>query len=236
MTGVIGIRFVPNDLTNVSSTSTNMTSFRRSLDMSSVTGLFGSSEPADSVPNIGHSGISAAGVLPDDYPAAVSVKTVGLVAVPPGVATVILPVDAPVGTVAVTEVADTAANVTAALPLNLTPVAPVRFVPTIVTFVPTGPEAGVKDVIVGAGIGTVKAVALVAVPPGVVTVILPVDAFAGTVVVIDFADTTVNAADVVPNFMLVAPVKFVPPIVTVVPTGPAVGVNDVMVGTGMVTV
>jgi hypothetical protein len=65
-------------------------------------------------------------------------------------------------------------------PLNATYVAPVRVVPPIVTLVPTGPLAGVKLVIVGAGI-TVKLLALVAVPPGVVTLTSPVVAPAGTV-------------------------------------------------------
>ena len=65
-------------------------------------------------------------------------------------------------------------------PLNVTPVAPVKLVPLIVTLVPVGPLAGVKLVIVG-GLVTVKLVALVAVPPGVVTLIVPVVALAGTV-------------------------------------------------------
>ena len=68
----------------------------------------------------------------------------------------------------------------ALLPLNVTAVAPVKFVPLIVTLVPTGPLAGVTLVIVGAGI-TVKLVALVAVPPGVVTRTGPVVAPVGTV-------------------------------------------------------
>ena len=66
-------------------------------------------------------------------------------------------------------------------PLNRTAVAPVKFVPPIVTLVPTGPLAGVKLVIVGALDDTVKLVALVAVPPGVVTLSGPVVAPAGTV-------------------------------------------------------
>ena len=39
----------------------------------------------------------------------------------------------------------------AAVPLNRTAVAPVKFVPLIVTLVPTGPLVGVKLVIVGGG-------------------------------------------------------------------------------------
>ena len=69
----------------------------------------------------------------------------------------------------------------AAVPLNATAVAPVKFVPLIVTLVPVGPLAGVKLVIVGALAVTVKLVALVAVPPGAVTLSGPVVAPAGTV-------------------------------------------------------
>jgi len=77
---------------------------------------------------------------------------------------------------------------------------------------------------------TVKVVVLVADPAGVVTLIGPVIAPAGTVVVIVVALTTVNVAAVPPKVTAVAPVKFFPLIVTVVPTGPEVGVNEVMVG------
>ena len=66
----------------------------------------------------------------------------------------------------------------AAVPLNLTAVVPVKFVPLIVTLVPAGPVAGVKVVIVG-GLNTVKLLALVAVPPGVVALSGPVVAPAG---------------------------------------------------------
>jgi hypothetical protein len=65
--------------------------------------------------------------------------------------------------------------------LKLTAVAPVKFVPLMVTLVPTGPLAGVKLVIVGALATTVKLFVLVAVPPGVVTLSGPVVAAAGTV-------------------------------------------------------
>jgi hypothetical protein len=66
-------------------------------------------------------------------------------------------------------------------PLNVTAVAPVKFVPLIVTLVPTGPLAGVKLAIIGALAVTVKLLALVAIPPGVVTLTGPVVAPAGTV-------------------------------------------------------
>ena len=64
--------------------------------------------------------------------------------------------------------------------LNATALAPVKLVPLTVTLVPTGPLEGVKLVIVG-GLMTVKLPALVAVPPGVVTLMGPVVAPAGRV-------------------------------------------------------
>ena len=74
-------------------------------------------------------------------------------------------------------------KVVAPVPLKATTVAPVRFVPVITTLVLTGPLVGLKLLIVGAWT-TVKLPALVAVPPGVVTEIVPVVAPAGTVAVI----------------------------------------------------
>jgi len=66
----------------------------------------------------------------------------------------------------------------AAIPLKLTAVAPVKFVPLIATLLPTGPLVGAKLAIVGA---TAKLVALVAVPLGAVTLSGPVVVPAGTV-------------------------------------------------------
>jgi len=72
------------------------------------------------------------------------------------------------------------------------------------------------------------------VPPGAVTVTSTAPAVcAGEVAVMLVADTTVNdEAAVEPNDTPVAPVKFVPVIVTLVPpaVGPAAGVSDVTVG------
>ena len=110
-------------------------------------------------------------------------KLVALVAVPPAVVTLILPVMAPLGTVAVICVEESTVNVADTV-RNLTALAPVNAVPVIVTLVPTGPLDGVKPVIVGAACVTLKLVALVAVPPAVVTLILPVTAPLGTVAVI----------------------------------------------------
>jgi len=159
----------------------------------------------------------------------VTVNTVALVAVPPGVVTAIGPVIAPLGTVAWSAVSETTVK-DALVPPNVTRVVPVKLVPPIVTFTPTGPLVGAKDEMVGAGGVTLKAVALVAVPPGAVTLIVPVDAPAGTVAAIDVSEPTVNDALVPANLTLVAPVKLVPVIVTLVPTGPLVGLNDAIVG------
>lgn len=105
-----------------------------------------------------------------------------LVAVPPGLITVTGPVFAPFGTVAVIVVGDIVVNI-ALEPLNLTALASVKFVPVIVTIKPRVPLLGENSEIVGAGM-TVKLVAPVAVPPGVVTVIGPVVAALGTVATI----------------------------------------------------
>ena len=122
--------------------------------------------------------------------AATKVRLEGLVAVPPTVVTVIVPVVAPAGTTAVIEVALTTVKLLAAVPLNWTAVAPVKTVPARVTVVPTPALAGVKLVMVGAAT-KVKLLALVAVPPGVVTVIFPVVVPEGTTAVMEVALTTV---------------------------------------------
>jgi hypothetical protein len=161
------------------------------------------------------------------------VKLVVLVAVPPGVVTEMGPVVAPVGTVAVIWVLEFTVYV-AETWLNLTAVAPVKLVPAIATEVPIGPTVGVKDVIVGAGTGvTSKFVELVAVPSAFVTWIGPSVALLGTVAVMVVSLTTVNDPALrLSNSTSVTTglLKLVPVIVTVVPTGPLVGVNEVMVG------
>src|SRR6267143_1359806 len=158
----------------------------------------------------------------------ITVKLPALLTVPPAVVTLIGPVAAPAGTVAVIAVSEFAVKL-ALVPLNRTAVAVVKFVPLIVTLVPTGPLAGVKLAIVG-GLITVKLPALLAVPSGLVTLIVPVVAPAGTVAVIVVAEPTVKLALAPLNATAVAVVKFVPLIVTLVPTGPLLGVKLVIVG------
>jgi hypothetical protein len=165
----------------------------------------------------------------------VTVKFAALVAVPPGVVTVIFPVVAPVGTLVSIRVPWAfTVNDAAATPLNRTAVAPANPLPLIRTEVPTGPLFGENEEMVGAVVVTVKFVALVAVPPAVVTVILPVRAPLGTVTVICVPDgfTENELAATPPNFTAVAPLRPVPLIMTEVPTGPLDGENDEIVGTG----
>ena len=177
-------------------------------------------------------GVPLVGVKPVTVGAgAVTVKLAALLAVPPGVVTWILPVVAPAGTAAVIWVADTTVKAGWLVLLKVTAVAPVKFVPLMVTLVPTGPLVGVKPVMVGAGRVTVKLAVLVAVPTAVVTAIGPVVAPAGTAAVICVADTTVKVGWFVPlKVTAVAPVRFVPLMVTLVPTGPLVGLKPVTVG------
>src|SRR5437762_1366251 len=127
----------------------------------------------------------------------VTVKLLALVAVPPGVVTLIGPVVAPLGTVAVIWVSELTVKL-ADVPLNFTAEVPVKLVPVMVTWVPTGPMVGVNELIVGGGAVTVtvKLLALVAVPPGAVTLIDPVVAPLGTVAVIWVSDFTVKPAAV----------------------------------------
>ena len=77
---------------------------------------------------------------------------------------------------------------------------------------------------------TVKLVASVALPPGVVTTIFPVVAPVGTVAVTCVSESTVIAAGLPLNVTLVACIRPVPVMVTGVPAGPLGGVNDVNVG------
>jgi hypothetical protein len=79
------------------------------------------------------------------------VRLVALVPVPPTVVTVIGPVVAPPGTMAVSRVPAVALNVVAEVPLKPTAKAPVNPVPVRVTTSPTAAEKGRKPAITGAG-------------------------------------------------------------------------------------
>jgi hypothetical protein len=146
---------------------------------------------------------------------------------------------APAGTNALIcdEVADedgTTANV-APVPLKSTAVAFSRFEPLIVTPVPTGPEVGLNEEIVGVqppGLATVKFEALVAVPSPLITWITPVVAPPGTAALIWVAETMLKEAAVPLKSTAdtLGLLKLVPEIVTTQVAGPDVGVNDEIVG------
>lgn len=140
--------------------------------------------------------------------------------------TVIFPVDAPIGTDVVIEVA-VADFTVAEVPLNLTVLLDeivLKFVPVIVTVAPTSPDTGVKLVIVGTGnvaSVTVNVEDDVAVRPLTVTEIAyvfptvkPVD---GTMTVSDVVVALIIVAATVPKLTVlfeIAVSKFFPVIIT----------------------
>ena len=118
----------------------------------------------------------------------VTTKSAELVLVPAVVLTLMGPVVAVAGTVAVICVGEFTTNV-ASTPLKETVLTPVNPVPVITTDVPAGPFVGVNDVIAGA---TAKSVELAPVPAALVTLIRPVTAPLGTIAVILVDELTVN--------------------------------------------
>ena len=123
----------------------------------------------------------------------VTVKMAELVAAPPGVMTAILPVFAPLGTLAVTSVSEFTTTTVALTPPNVTLLVCVRLTPLMVTGVPTDPLIGVKLLIVGV---TRKFMLLFKSPLGIATVTIPVFAPAGTVAVRKVSDDILNVAAV----------------------------------------
>jgi hypothetical protein len=159
-------------------------------------------------------------------------KSVALVTVLMVFVTLILPVVAPVGTIAVIDVAEFTVTEVAVAVLNLTVVVPQNFVPVIVTLVPTVPAVGVNEVIVGAAgaVSTVKSAVLAVSAAGVSTVILPVVAPVGTAAVTVVSVRPVSVVWLVPlKSTAVAPVNPVPVIATDVPITPHLGVKFVTV-------
>ena len=92
--------------------------------------------------------------------------------------------------------------------MNTTAVTPVKFVPLRDTDVPTGPEPGENEEIVGQEVeATVKSLELVAVPLGCETAMGPVVALAGTVAVICDEEFCVKVAEWPLKVMAVTPLK-----------------------------
>ena len=140
------------------------------------------------------------------------------------------------GTVAVIDVADQAVTVAALAPMLtvLVPWVAPKFVPAMVTELPTGPEAGVSAEMVGTtGTVTVKAAAFEATPPTVTVTLTAPAPRAGTVAVIEVALHEVTVAVVAPMLTVLVPwvaPKFVPVMVTALPARPEVGLSEAMVG------
>ncbi len=163
-------------------------------------------------------------------------KSSALTAVPEGVATPIRPDPTTDGTVALMVVGEAELTMESRKPLNFTLSLAgdgSKFVPVMVTALPAVAIAGLNPVMVGVPLVavTVNGVALAAEPPGVVTVIGPVVAAAGTVVTIWVAvdDVTVAAAPLKATlFWLGVVLNPVPEIVTVVPTGPLWGAKSMV--------
>jgi hypothetical protein len=151
-------------------------------------------------------------------------------AVPPGVVTDTLP-EVPAPTIAVMLVGEFTVKEVAAVPPKLTANALLKFVPVIDTVVSAPALFGVNEEIVGAGIKVNPA--REAVPPGVVTDMLP-DVPAATTAVMFVEEFTVKeVAAVPPKLTANALLKLVPVMVTVVLAPALVGVNEEIVGAGI---
>ena len=92
-----------------------------------------------------------------------------------------------------------------------------------------GTVVGVKEVIVGAEAMYVNVSLDVAAPLAEITETVPKSPPLTTAVILVALTTVNDPAGDPPNVTDVAPVKFVPVIVTVVPVAPLVGVKDVII-------
>jgi len=167
----------------------------------------------------------------------VTVKLTPLLTMP-FTATTTLPVVAPVGTGATILVAFQLVGV-AAVPLNLIVLVPCeapKLAPVIVTEVPTAPAIGFRLVMLGTA-PTVKSTPLLGTPPTSTTtfpVVAPVGTGAVILVLVQFDALGCTPLNVTKLWILptVGP-KFVPVMITFVPTGPAVGLILVIAGAGV---
>lgn len=160
----------------------------------------------------------------------------------PLIETTTLPVVAPTGT-GRTMLVSLQLVVLPTTPLNdteltLVPTVGPKFVPVIVTTVPTGPEIGLMLVIFGGGV-TVKGKGLLATPPTVTKTLTLPNAMDGTgtsmLVALQFVGVAVVAPKVTELVPCVVP-KFTPVIVITAPMGPCVSPRVERLGPGLVTV
>lgn len=166
------------------------------------------------------------------------VKVTPLLATPLTITTK-FPVVAPAGTGATMLVGLQLVGVMV-VPLYVTALVPCeapKFAPEIMTEVPTGPLAGLKLVIVGGKV-TVNSTPLLATALTVTTT-FPVVAPLGTDTEILVSVHPASVTAVPLNVTVLVPCdapKFVPLIVTEIPTGPKLGLKAVMLGGGGVTI
>ena len=145
-----------------------------------------------------------------------------------------MPVVAPAGTATVMPVAPQLVG-DAEVPLNFTVLVPCeapKFVPVMLTEVPTSPDVGLRFVMLGGGTVTLNVTPLLAVPPTLTTT-LPVVAPTGTGTVMLVAPQLVGVALVPLKVTVLVPwlaPKFVPVMTTDVPAGPEVGFKLEIVG------
>ena len=151
------------------------------------------------------------------------------VAVPVGVVTEILPV-APSPTTAMIVVASIIAKEAAATAPKRTAVAPLRWVPRMVTDCPFRADVGAKEERVGTVEGAKVNPANEAVPAGVTTDTEPLDPAPTTAVIVTESTTEKEAAAVPPKRTAVAPRKLAPLMSTAVPAPPELGEKEVSVG------
>src|SRR5437588_387366 len=166
---------------------------------------------------------------PGEKPATrgVTSRVAALVAVPPGVVTVICPSLAVAGTISRNWVRERTLK-PALTPCTLTALTPPKPVPSTTTGLPGAWPAGAKPEIVGTAR---KPLALTAVPPAVVTVMRPLVALAGTWAVIWWSESTLALPSGTPlNLTAVTSVKPEPAIVTVAPAGALPGLTEVIRG------
>lgn len=166
-----------------------------------------------------------------------TVKFFELVAAPSLLATLIFPLVALAGTIAVKLDFDFTVKLLAGISLNSTWVIFVKLSPFTVTTAPTFPEEGEKEAIVGfveaAALTTdrAKLLGLTATPALVVTRMNPSVTPTGASTMISVSEITAKSvAGRSLKVTVVAPVKLWPVRVTVVPSRPVVGVNDSITG------
>ncbi len=170
--------------------------------------------------------------MPGSWLGAITTKPCVLLAVPAAVVTMINPLVAPAGTMAVIEFTPFTKK-PAETPLNLTLCTLTKLVPVIVICAPAWPLIGLKKLIEGSGDAawTLKTPALVALPLLVITVIGPVPAPDGACARICPLEETVTWFEGTPlNRTSCVPRKLLPKMSTAVPAGPLVGEKPLIAG------